>query len=58
MGTSPPFLYDHPSTYTFYGPADRAFNPKAVTQASRTRDEPKPTPKGPLLNVDRSVRSL
>ncbi|KAJ5569451.1 uncharacterized protein N7459_008881 [Penicillium hispanicum] len=51
--SSPPFLYDRPNTYSFYGPTDPGFNPKAVTQASRTRPPPKPTPKGPLVTFNR-----
>ncbi|KAJ5112725.1 hypothetical protein N7532_000770 [Penicillium argentinense] len=47
--SSPPFLYDRPSTYSFNGPTDPGFNPKAVTQASWTRSPPKPKPKGPLI---------
>ncbi|KAJ5666478.1 uncharacterized protein N7477_008926 [Penicillium maclennaniae] len=54
MGRSePPFLYDRPSTYNFHGPTDPGFNPKAVTQASRIREQPKPKPTGPLLNFNR-----
>ncbi|KAJ5172876.1 hypothetical protein N7492_005469 [Penicillium capsulatum] len=51
--SSPPFLYDRPSTYSLYGPTDRPFNPKAATEASRTRAPPKPQPKGPLLDINR-----
>ncbi|KAJ5325038.1 hypothetical protein N7476_003638 [Penicillium atrosanguineum] len=54
MGKSePPFLYDRPSTYNFHGPTDQGFNPKAVTQASRVREQPKPKQTGPLLNFNR-----
>ncbi|KAJ5666652.1 hypothetical protein N7462_011061 [Penicillium macrosclerotiorum] len=51
--SSPPFLYDRPSTYTFYGPTDSGFNPKAVTEASRTRVPPKQKLEGPLVNINR-----
>lgn len=34
MGVEPPFLYDPPSRYSFTGPTDKSFNPKAVTRAS------------------------
>ncbi|KAJ5175824.1 uncharacterized protein N7482_001701 [Penicillium canariense] len=51
--SSPPFIYDHPSTYNFYGPTDPGFNPKAVTEASRTRPPPRPKPEGPLVNINR-----
>ncbi|KAJ5599074.1 hypothetical protein N7450_000141 [Penicillium hetheringtonii] len=51
--SSPPFLYDRPSTYSFHGPTDPGFNPKAVTQASRTRAPPKPKHEGPLVNFNR-----
>ncbi|KAE8393615.1 hypothetical protein BDV23DRAFT_32595 [Aspergillus alliaceus] len=51
--SSPPFLYGTPSAYSFRGPNDRPFNPKAVTQASWTRPPSKPKPKGPLVNFNR-----
>ncbi|KAI2789247.1 hypothetical protein POX_e07277 [Penicillium oxalicum] len=52
MGRSePPFIYDRPATYSFYGPTD--FNPKAVTEASRNPPPPRKTPKGPLVNINR-----
>ncbi|OJJ47156.1 hypothetical protein ASPZODRAFT_132109 [Penicilliopsis zonata CBS 506.65] len=50
--SSPPFLYRQANS-TFHGPTDRPFNPKAVTEASWTREEPKPQPKGPLVNLNR-----
>ncbi|KAJ5363475.1 uncharacterized protein N7496_009188 [Penicillium cataractarum] len=54
MGRSePPFIYDRPTTYSFYGPTDPGFNPKAVTQASRAPPPPRPTQKGPLVNINR-----
>jgi hypothetical protein len=59
MGRSePPFIYDRPTTYSFYGPSDPAFNPKAVTQASRARPPPRPTQKGPLVNINRHPDSV
>ncbi|KAL4780794.1 hypothetical protein BJX76DRAFT_337027 [Aspergillus varians] len=51
--SSPPFLYGPPGSYSFKGPTDSPFNPKAVTQASWTRPQPKPKPKGPLVNFNR-----
>ncbi|GES57153.1 hypothetical protein ATEIFO6365_0001044000 [Aspergillus terreus] len=52
-GSSPPFLYGPPASHSFYGPTDRPFNPKAVTEASWTRPAPKPKPKGPLIDFNR-----
>ncbi|GFF22506.1 hypothetical protein IFM61606_08516 [Aspergillus udagawae] len=54
MGRSlPPFIYGPPSSHNFYGPTDRPFNPKAVTQASWTRPQPKPKQKGPYVSFNR-----
>ncbi|KAJ5703046.1 hypothetical protein N7488_010594 [Penicillium malachiteum] len=54
MGRSePPFLYDRPGTYTFNGPTDPVFNPKAVTEVSRIPASPRQQPKGPLVNFNR-----
>ncbi|GFF40870.1 hypothetical protein IFM58399_06070 [Aspergillus lentulus] len=54
MGRSlPPFLYGPASSHSFYGPTDRPFNPKAVTQASWTRPKPKPKQKGPYVSFNR-----
>ncbi|PKX99057.1 uncharacterized protein P174DRAFT_447613 [Aspergillus novofumigatus IBT 16806] len=54
MGRSlPPFLYGPPSSHSFYGPTERPFNPKAVTQASWTRPKPKPKQKGPYVSFNR-----
>ncbi|KAJ5645922.1 hypothetical protein N7490_002294 [Penicillium lividum] len=54
MGRSePPFLYDRPSTYSFNGPTDPGFNPRAVTQASRTPASPRKQQEGPLINFNR-----
>ncbi|MCJ1434985.1 hypothetical protein MMC27_004355 [Xylographa pallens] len=50
MGADPPFLYDHPSRYSFTGPTEKGFNPKAASHASWT---PRPTPQkrdGPLIS--------
>ncbi|GIJ98469.1 hypothetical protein Aspvir_000586 [Aspergillus viridinutans] len=54
MGRSlPPFIYGPPSSHSFHGPTDRPFNPKAVTQASWTRPQPKPKQKGPYVSFNR-----
>ncbi|MCJ1251378.1 hypothetical protein MMC30_008611 [Trapelia coarctata] len=50
MGVEPPFLYDKPSKYSFVGPTDRPFNPKAVSQSSLTPTATRPKPQGPLIN--------
>ncbi|RAH59559.1 hypothetical protein BO85DRAFT_416791 [Aspergillus piperis CBS 112811] len=44
------FLYGYASSNRFYGSPEPPFNPKAVTQASWTRPEPKPELKGPLVD--------
>ncbi|KAJ5394611.1 uncharacterized protein N7487_012252 [Penicillium crustosum] len=51
--SSPPFLYESPSAYSFKGPTDRGFNPRAATEASWTRPADKPKQKGPLVNLNR-----
>ncbi|KAL4918251.1 hypothetical protein BDW62DRAFT_70088 [Aspergillus aurantiobrunneus] len=51
--SSPPFLYGHPDAFSFKGPTDRPFNPKAVTQSSWTRFPSKPRKKGPLVSFNR-----
>lgn len=51
--SSPPFLYASPSAYSFKGPTDRGFNPRAATEASWTRPADKPKQKGPLVNLNR-----
>ncbi|KAJ5463898.1 hypothetical protein N7475_007033 [Penicillium sp. IBT 31633x] len=51
--SSPPFLYEPPSAYSFRGPTDRRFNPRAATEASWSRPAEKPKPKGPLVNLNR-----
>ncbi|KAJ5907384.1 hypothetical protein N7495_000066 [Penicillium taxi] len=53
MGSSPPFLYDRPATYSLCGPTDPEFNPKAVTQASWRIPEPKEKPTGPLISFNK-----
>ncbi|KAL9000391.1 MAG: hypothetical protein Q9169_000908 [Polycauliona sp. 2 TL-2023] len=53
MGNSP-FLYDHPSKYSFTGPTDKAWDPKAVTRmsyAASTTSAPKPKQEGPLIDA-------
>ncbi|MCJ1286303.1 hypothetical protein MMC26_005648 [Xylographa opegraphella] len=50
MGVDRPFLYDRPSRYSFTGPTDKGFNPKAVSHASWT-SRPAPQKRdGPLIN--------
>ncbi|KAJ5123849.1 uncharacterized protein N7515_007674 [Penicillium bovifimosum] len=51
--SSPPFLYERPSAYSFKGPTDRGFNPKAVTEASWVRPAERPQQKGPLVVLNR-----
>ncbi|KAJ5437661.1 hypothetical protein N7445_006205 [Penicillium cf. griseofulvum] len=51
--SSPPFLYESPSAYSFKGPTDRRFNPKAATEASWTRPAVKSKKKGPLVELNR-----
>lgn len=58
MGVEPPFLYDHPKQFSFRGPTDKTFNPKAATQASWTPVQPKPKQDGPLLNFNRHPDSV
>ncbi|KAL8672535.1 MAG: hypothetical protein Q9168_003002 [Polycauliona sp. 1 TL-2023] len=53
MGNSP-FLYDHPSKYSFTGPTDKAWDPKAVTRmgyAASTPSVPRPKHEGPLIDA-------
>lgn len=45
-----PFQYDHPTKYSFVGPADRGFHPKAATEASWTPRQPRPQHAGPLID--------
>ena len=58
MGVEPPFIYDHPSRYSFDGPTDRAFNPKAATQASWSPPASKPKQDGPLVNFNKHPDSV
>ncbi|CAI7602997.1 unnamed protein product [Penicillium glandicola] len=51
--SSPPFLYESPSAYSFKGPTDHGFNPRAATEASWTRPAEKPQKKGPLVDLNR-----
>lgn len=53
MGGQQPFLYDRASQYSFSGPTDKVFDPKAVSRASWTQPEPVARPKqeGPLINA-------
>ncbi|EXJ90821.1 hypothetical protein A1O1_03926 [Capronia coronata CBS 617.96] len=53
MGVEPPFIYDRPSTYTFGGPVQHGFNPKAATQASWTPKASRPKQDGPLINFNK-----
>ncbi|KAL8906608.1 MAG: hypothetical protein Q9207_001932 [Kuettlingeria erythrocarpa] len=49
-----PFLYDHPSRYSFTGPTDKAWDPKAVTRASLAASipsPPRPKQEGPLIDA-------
>lgn len=50
MGADPPFLYDHPSKYSFNGPTERGFNPKAISQASLSLPTSRSKPDGLLIN--------
>lgn len=51
MGVEPPFLYDPPSRYSFIGPTEKGFNPKAATQASWSPPPRSPRrQEGPLIN--------
>lgn len=58
MGVEPPFIYDHPSRYSFNGPTDRGFNPKAATQASWVPPVSKPKQDGPLVNFNKHPDSV
>ncbi|KAL8778475.1 MAG: hypothetical protein Q9213_007398 [Squamulea squamosa] len=53
MGNAP-FLYDHPSKYSFTGPTDKAWDPKAVSRASYAASNaspPRPKQEGPLIDA-------
>lgn len=58
MGVEPPFLYDHPTQYSFGGPTDKGFNPKAATVASWTPAQPKPKRNGPLVDFNKHPDSV
>jgi hypothetical protein len=58
MGVEPPFIYDHPSRYSFNGPTEKGFNPKAATQASWSPPKEKPKQDGPLLNFNKHPDSV
>ena len=45
MGIDPPYLYDHPSKYSFN------FQPKAVSEASWRPSPQRPKQEGPLINA-------
>lgn len=53
--SSPPFLYDHPSKWSFNDPTSPSppFNPKAVTQASQMPQPRRRQPEGPLVRFNR-----
>ena len=51
MGVEPPFIYDPPSRYSFVGPNEKGFNPKAVSQASLSPPRSRPKQDGPLINA-------
>jgi hypothetical protein len=57
-GVEPPFLYDHPSRYSFNGPTEKGFNPKAATVASWTPPVPKPKKDGPLIEFNKHPDSV
>ena len=42
---------DHPSKYSFIGPTEKGFNPRAATEASWSPPWPKPNIEGPLINA-------
>lgn len=53
MGNAP-FIYDNPSTYSFNGPTDKAWDPKAASRASWVASRPqlaKPKQEGPLIDA-------
>jgi len=58
MGVEPPFIYDRPTTYTFGGPTDRGFNPKAATHASWAPKPQKLKQDGPLINFNKHPDSV
>jgi hypothetical protein len=58
MGVQPPFLYEPPSRYSFAGPTDRGFNPKAATHASWAPPTPAPKRNGPLIDFNKHPDSV
>ncbi|KAL8688338.1 MAG: hypothetical protein Q9218_005731 [Villophora microphyllina] len=53
MGNAP-FLYDHPSKFSFTGPTDKAWDPRAATRASYAASlptPPRPKQEGPLIDA-------
>ena len=53
MGNGP-FIYDNPSKYSFTGPTDKTWDPKAVTRASyavSTASPPRSKQEGPLIDA-------
>ncbi|KAH8705650.1 hypothetical protein BGW36DRAFT_332950 [Talaromyces proteolyticus] len=51
--SSPPFLYDPPSKWSFNDAMSSNFNPKIVTEASRAPRPQRPPQEGPLVNFNR-----
>ncbi|KAL1999779.1 hypothetical protein VTN02DRAFT_3986 [Thermoascus thermophilus] len=52
-GSSPPFLYDPPATYTF----DHVFHPREASQSSWAPRQPPPTRHGPFVTFSRHPSS-
>lgn len=50
MGVEPPYLYQRPTASSFSSPSERAFNPKATTQATWTPKHARPKHEGPLIS--------
>lgn len=51
MKVDPPFVYENPAKYSFLGPTDKVFNPRAASQATWSSPRPKPKPQaGPLID--------
>ena len=55
---APPFTYAAQSHFSFNGPTDRPFNPRAATQASWTPPAPKVKKDGPLVEINRHPDSV
>ena len=58
MGVDPPFLYAPPSRYSFTGPTDKGFNPRAATISSWTTPAPRTKHAGPLINFNKHPDSV